>query len=357
MAKVRKRAGSTETIVSWTIMTILAVIAVGLWMKQSRYDPAVFRIPPPVRNPSDASVLGESGPEKPAPEGSSSRASSAMGASALMDLASFLPSEMKALSPPESFSDQTLSDKIDGKAELYLSAGFVNLRCRRFVRSDNPQSWMEIFVFDMGAHRQAFAVYSAQRRSEAVPADLAPFAYKTPNALYWVHGKYYVEAVASAPSEAMMEAMMSFARRFIQKAPAETAEMGEIGLFPADHLVEGSITLLSTDVFGLQGLENVYVARYQVNGEEMTAFLSKAKDTHEARMLTEAYRAFLLENGGVEVASEAQIPNVALIKIMDSFEVIFQQGPYFAGVHEAESRKVAEELACALSKKLTGVLP
>ena len=71
---------------------------------------------------------------------------------------------MEPLSPPETFDAEKLSEKIDGKAGLYLSAGFKSLTCRRYKKPDNPDLWLEIFFYDMGNIINSFAVYSMQRR-------------------------------------------------------------------------------------------------------------------------------------------------------------------------------------------------
>jgi hypothetical protein len=314
--------------VSWAIIGVLAIVALGVYFKQFSYDPALFRINISERPSSAPSSF----PFAPLP-----------------------PSELKVLSPPESFGPQTLSDKINGKAELYLSADFLHLVSQRFVRADDPQAWVEIFVYDMGTHKNAFAVYSAQRRSEAESSDLTGLAYKTRNALFWVHGKYYVEAVASVSSETMLESLESFARRFIATTPAEKEVIGEIGLFPPRNLVEGSITLLSADVFGLQGFEKVYTGLYKMGAEEVTGFLSRRESPREARNLAETYHSFLLENGGVDVPLDNQVPGALLVNIMDTYEIIFYHGSFLAGVHQAESREAAETLALELHAKISEV--
>lgn len=340
MAQLRRGPSPRETLVSWVILGGLLVILGGVCVKQSFYDPALFKVGMP-QAPGQAARTAEALPDLAANSPASS-----------LKLTEFLGTDMKVLSPPESFGPETLSDKIDGKAELYLSAGFVSLVCQRFVRNEDAREWLEIFVYDMGAHKPAFSVYSAQRRSEAESSDLTPFAYKTQNALYWIHGKYYVEAIASVASPAMMESMTTFGKRFIAGTKAETEEIGELGLFPPDHLVEGSVTLLSSDVFSFQSLENVYTAHYVMDGETLTAFLSRKESPREAEKLVEAYHAFLLENGGADTPLEVQIPGAVLVKIMDTFEIIFHHGPYIAGVHEAESLAAARKLAVRLEAKL-----
>ncbi len=78
-----------------------------------------------------------------------------------------LPPGMVPLTSPEIFDPQTLSDKINGKAELYLSAGFVGLASQRFKDKAGSNLWMEAYIYDMGNGQNAFSVFSAQRREGA----------------------------------------------------------------------------------------------------------------------------------------------------------------------------------------------
>ena len=67
-----------------------------------------------------------------------------------------LPPGIIPLSPSEAFDAQTLSDKINGKAELYLSAGFVSLRSQRFKDKNGLDFWVEVYVYDMDKGQNAF---------------------------------------------------------------------------------------------------------------------------------------------------------------------------------------------------------
>jgi hypothetical protein len=309
--------------ISWAIMAILAVIATGVFVKQFYYDPTVL-------TPSGLEFQG----------------------SKEADLVDFVPADMDLMNPVESFEPRNLFEKINGKAELYLSAGFVNLRSQRFEKSADPQSWMEVFVYDMGTLRRAFAVYCAQRRAEAKPLALTPFSYSTRNALFWVHGKYYVEIVASVSSEQMTQAMLSFGQDFVRQTSVERETMDELALFPREHQDEGSIVLLLSDAFGFDGMENVFTARYHIAGEKVTAFLSQQRDLKEAEELVEAYQDFLMANGGTRIASRLHLAGATLVEILDSFEIVFRHGRYVAGVHEAETQEAAEKLGLMLKDKL-----
>ena len=116
------------------------------------------------------------------------------------DLVSPLPRDLRPMSAAEAFAPETLSDKIDGKAEVYLSAGVVGLRCQRMALAAAPSSWIELFVFDMGKPSNAYSVYSSQRRADVTDLQLADYAYRAGNEIALVHGPFYVEVVATDES-------------------------------------------------------------------------------------------------------------------------------------------------------------
>ena len=201
--------GLAERCVGWIILLVLAIIATGVFVKQSRYDRAMF---------AAAGPLARAAASSPPPASTD---------------AGFLelPGELTPLSPPETFTPDNLYDKIDGKAELYTSAGFVGMRCQRLALKSDSNAWFEFFVYDMENLRQAFAVYSMQQRADAQPLDFATYAYETKNALFLCCGRYYIEAVSASSSGPMMAAMLSVSKLFIAKNPPQGTRVPELDLF------------------------------------------------------------------------------------------------------------------------------
>ena len=182
--------------------------------------------------------------------------------------------------------------------------------------------------------------------------DTGDFAYRTENALYLVHGSYYVEIVASVAQERMATLILAFGDNFIGKTTSESEAINEFTLFPTKYLNKASISLLPSDAFGFQQFDSIFTAQYAVGDAELTAFLSQRKSPAEAVRLVESYTSFLREFGGTELKSTINIPGVKLVEIMDTFELIFNRGSILAGVHGAENRKAAEELALMLNQSL-----
>ena len=329
--RMARTVSKTEIYVGSTILIALMVISGGILLKQSRYEQSILK-----PGLSQTESFSQAPPLTSPP----------------LDLTQFIPDGLTPLTPPEVFGSENLSDKINGKAELYLSAGFVRLVSQRFAIEDEPTAWMEAFIYDMGSPRGSYAVYSLQKRSDAAELDTGDFAYRTANALYFVHGSYYVEIVASVAQKRMAGLILSFGDNFVRKTTAGSEEINEFTLFPTQHLNKASISLLPSDAFGFEQFDSIFTAQYEVGDTELTAFLSWRQSPAEAARLVKSYTSFLREFGGTELKSTLNIPGAKLVEIMDTFELVFSRGSILGGVHGAEHRKAAEELALMLHQNL-----
>ena len=332
--EVKTKTASKQTLLSLIILGILAVISGGVFFAQFNYNPAVQQMAP---------VLATGDKSLTAPP-----------ASAEKSLIS-LPPGQSPLTPLETFDAATLSDKINGKAELYLSAGFVRLHSQRFKDQTAGDVWMEVFVYDMQTPQNAFSVFSTQRRDDGQTLDVEQYAYQTPNAIFFVHGPFYVEILASDISEAIIQPMIAFAEGFIANHPIQTQTIGEKELFPKEGLIQTSISLVSADAFGYDRFDHIFTATYKLQGTELMAYYSRRKTPREAQELASNYRDFLAAFGGKTVESDLAIKTAKMIHILDTYEVVFSHGSYLAGVREAADKQPAQELARQLFKRIKEV--
>jgi hypothetical protein len=320
-----------QTASSLAILLILVVTASGIFWAQYNFNPAVL----------------ETGLFLSRTPAGGSESLTAANKSIIP-----LPPGTVPLTPAETFDAQNLSDKINGKAELYLSAGFVGLNSQRFKDKKDAGLWFEAYLYDMGSGQNAFSVFSAQRREGAAALDLTPYAYRTQNAIFLVHGSIYVEIIASEATDRAFNSMKLLAESFIHNTAAQTVTIQEKELFPVGGLVADSISLISTDAFGFSRLDQVYAAEYDFEHHQMTAFLSRRGETREARDLASAYQKFLETFGGQIIDVDLPIDNARLVEILETYEVIFSRGPFIAGVREAENREQAIALAVELNERL-----
>jgi hypothetical protein len=329
--KHQTKAASKQPLLSLIILGVLAIIAGGVFKAQFSYFPAVQQ---------QASDLAAVDKTQPAP-------ATTTGPALIRPPAGQLP-----MTPMEAFDAATLSDKINGKAELYLSAGFKRLHSQRLKAETAGDVWMEVFVYDMQSPQNAFSVFSAQRREDAQNLDLGQYAYQTANALFFVHGPYYVEIVASDRSEAILQPMRTFAETFIASHSVQTKTIPEKALFPETGLIKDSISLVSADAFGYEHFDQIFTATYQLEDRQLMAYLSRRKSPGQAQVLADGYADFLMAFGGSAAESDLAIPSARVIYILDTYEVVYSHGPYLVGVREAAAQRPAQELALQLYNRI-----
>jgi hypothetical protein len=151
--------------------------------------------------------------------------------------------------------------------------------------------------------------------------------------------------------------MRAMARQFVTAHPPGAAEIPELKLFPPENLEAGSQGLQIVDAFGFDQLTNVFTAKYRLpNGAtstEVLAFLELTK-TPAAAALRDAYRSFLLANGGKEIESPDAASIGKPIEFMGNIEVVFSEDNALAGIHAGpdavSAAKVARQLADSLKK-------
>ena len=334
MIRENKKYSRKQTASSLAILGILVVIGFGIFWAQFNHNPAILQkelfLQPTARQKDFA-------PED------------------ITDAIIPSPPGLLPFTAPESFDAQNLSDKINGKAELYLSAGFVSLSSQRFKDDNDPSLWIEAFVYDMDNGENAFSVFSSQRRDGAESLELAPYAYRTSNALFLVHGSFYIEMIASEATDRAFGPMKLLAENFIRTTAVQAVAIQAKDLFPNQGLVSGSIVLISADAFGFERLNQVYTAEYNFRENQMMAFLSKRQGSRAAQDLALAYQEFLKAFGGNYQDDHLTIEGAKLIEILETYEIIFPCGDYIAGIREADDKEMAIDLAVKLYESLKGV--
>jgi hypothetical protein len=332
MARVKTKVGRAQRLTGYAIVAALGLIVAGLLVQQARFNPAVavaLRAPAPGPSPAAAN--------KPP----------AATAALLPEVSGFTP-----LAPVESFGPDNLSDKIDGKAELYLPAGFKEMSCRKFSLDAAGKAYVEVFIYEMGNAGNAFAVFSGQRRAGSPDIPLTANAYATSNALFFTQGQYYVEIVADRTSEALQSSLQGYAAVLLAKLPAAGKSQDLKAVFPKEGLAPDTVRLCATDTFCLEGLNNVLTGEYTLKTGKATGFIARRDTPAQAQADARRYLDFLAANGYRQVQPPGAPADLSVLALDNSFEIVLIQGRTLAGVHDADSAAAALELAGKLRAAL-----
>lgn len=330
MGKTLHKPTLRESLTGGFILLILAVIAAGIFIRQFHYNPAVISH----RDIMDSTAT----PEK-------------METAEKAETLPF-PAGLGPMTPMEVFAPGDMYEKIDGKAELYLSAGVKSLRCRRFQAVENADLWMEVFVYEMETPADAFSVYSLQRRDGGIPTGLAEFSYQTDNAVFSAAGPYYLEIIGSRAGPEMMESLMDYLRHFIRTSVSGQGNFQAFDLFPEFCADTEKMAVISASAFGFNKFDNVFTSLCETEGLEIMLFLSDRGSPEEAAAMAAAYADFLKSFGGTEMELLVKYSNGRLIRIFDTYELFFTAGDYLCGVHEADTPDRAKSLAARLHDQL-----
>ena len=334
MARGKAEVGAAQKLTGYGILAVLGLIAFGLLIQQSRFNPAV--------------IVAMRAPDKGRPQAASSQAQAAT-AALIPEVAGFTP-----LAPTQSYGPGNLSDKIDGKAELYLAAGFKEMSCRSFGLDAPEAAHVEVLLYDMGSAPNAYAVFSGQRRSGSPSSSLTANAYATTNALFFTQGRFYVEIVADRASETLQKSLEAYAAALLAKIPAEGEAKDAAALFPKEGLVRETVRLCPTDTFCLEGLNNVLTGEYNLKGGKATAFVAVRDTPEQAQAEARRYLDFLAANGYQKIQTPGSPGDLPVLVLDNSFEIVFVEGRTLAGVHDATTLAAALELATQLQTALKG---
>lgn len=333
MVRHKAKVSTAQKLTGYVILGVLGLITIGLLVQQARFNPAVLvALQPPSQS------VGVSGP---APAATTAF---------LPEVEGFTP-----LAPGESFGPENLSDKINGKAELYLSAGFKEMSCRKFALNAAGKAHVEVFVYDMGSAPNAYAVFSGQRRPGSPGSPLTANAYTTANALFFAQGQYYVEIVADRAAETLPNSLATYAKALLARLPAVQGEGQDAkALFPREGLEPDTIRRCTTDTFGCEGLNNVLTGEYRLKDGQATAFLARRDTPEQAQAEAKRYLAFLAANGYRKIEIPGAPADLQALALDNFFEIVLVRGRTLAGVHDATSKEAALELAGKLRTALQG---
>ncbi len=259
----------------------------------------------------------------------------------------------------ETYNNDNLYEKIDGKAPMYQDAGFVKLTTQRFAAKSNSELGFELYIYDMNNAKNSFSVYSRQKRADVTDLNglgASAFGYVAGNEICISLGKNYIEMIGSAESNELVDGMKGIAKDMSAKfKPTDNDKIAELGYFPIEGTVAGTWNLQIDNAFGFDGLTDTYSAKYKVGDKAVSIFLSKRKNTDEAKAVAKNYYDFLITNGAKAVTVDSEILKSAGASVVDfygSFEMVFSAGVFVGGVHEANDKQAAEKAAEVLIARL-----
>jgi len=256
----------------------------------------------------------------------------------------------------ESFGPENLYEKIDGRAEEYLSFGFTHLDCASFAKAGKADEFVDVYVYDHGTKLNTFGMFSAEKTPDAEVIDLGRVGYLSQGSVFFCKGTKYVQAMPGSDSEEAKD----FALKLAQAVEARISDtMGSLpgaNCLPAEGMKAGSLQYIPTNALSQDYLNRVFTAYYQdeTTSQTLRAFVTRAGNEDEAKAILTKYKGYLAQYGklgplvldGLDSASG---------EMAGTTELVFAEGTFFGGVNEAPTPEAAKAMAQKLDAHLKEV--
>jgi len=193
-----------------------------------------------------------------------------------------------------------LYEKIDGRADYYLSFGFERLWVLSIVHEDDPARVVDVELFAQGAPANALGAYEGERAPGIEPTmDEAGLSHLDRNALFMTRGRHYVRAIGSEESEEVRLLLKHLKSALEAGLPGEPLPwayalfVGEMGLRP------GGVSFRPVNAFSFGFASNVHIAL--LDDGETEVFVAAQENAGSARLMAARFTGgFLLYGSPAE---------------------------------------------------------
>jgi hypothetical protein len=193
--------------------------------------------------------------------------------------------------PAETYSPQTLSNYIDGGAELYLSYNFKGAMAVKY--KDASENEIAVDIFDMGSSYDAFGVFAHTRETNSKEFGQGS-EYAAGLLTFW-KGRFYVSVLAYPETPASKDAVTTLGRAIAGAIREEGPEPPILALLPPENLQPETVRYFHHSVwlnsFCFVSDENVLnigadtpaaLAKYRTAGSSLFLLLVRYPDAKRA---------------------------------------------------------------------------
>ncbi|MEZ4649422.1 MAG: DUF6599 family protein [Candidatus Eisenbacteria bacterium] len=219
--------------------------------------------------------------------------------------------------PISQFGYDNVYEKIDGREGFYKSFGFRELHFVSMTKDDDPNSIVDLELFDLGDGANALGAYAGERSPDISP-DVTDtgMAHIDRNALFLTRGRFYARAIGSDETPAI-RSQLEHLRGVLESSLEGEALPWGYGLF-VGTLGFGSerVSYLPENAFSFGFATNVYAGL--LDDEETELFVTVRDTSEDAASLAEQFRDGFAgygspvgESGGVAWIEDRYIQTIA----------------------------------------------
>lgn len=201
-----------------------------------------------------------------------------------------------------SYDRDTLSDRINGEAELYFPYGFHRMAAARYVSDKNPAAGMDVEIYQMGSTLDAFGMYANYRQKEGRSASAGTDSNLSGSQLFFYQSRYFVHIQVTGSDAAPADVLAECAKTVASKLPGDKKKPSELLPLERSEAVKGTERYLPQNLLGYNFLNRGLMTDAVVEGGELQIFILLGTTAESATTAFERYRSQLtgakIEPGG-----------------------------------------------------------
>jgi hypothetical protein len=158
----------------------------------------------------------------------------------------------------ERYDADSLFEKINGKDQAYLAYDFAELVFASYARPDDPNDYVDVYLYDMQTPLSAYGTYRGQRSGNERPLQAGDESCFSGASAFVRKGRFHVEVAASG-ARAAAEAR-ALAQAIAQALPEVDEPVQDPAYFPRDGLK--SMRYVRSAALGVEPLTEAFLATY-----------------------------------------------------------------------------------------------
>ncbi|KAA0893562.1 DUF6599 family protein [Oryzomonas rubra] len=207
---------------------------------------------------------------------------------------------------PLFYNRDTLSDRIDGEAELYFPYGFERMTAARYGAAEKNGAGIDVEIYRMGSLLDAFGMYANYRQKEGGTIAVGAESNLSPSQLFIYQGRFFIHIQMTGTSDAATTALTECGRTVAARLPGTQSRPPELSALERSEVVKGTERYLPQSLLGYDFLNRGIMADAVVGRTNLQIFLLLGQTVESASAAFDRYRSQLaqgkVESGGKDVA-------------------------------------------------------
>lgn len=230
---------------------------------------------------------------------------------------------------PLFYDRETLSERIDGEAELYFPYGFDRMAAARYASEKNPGAGMDVEIYRMGSLLDAFGLYANYRQKEGRVLPVGAESNLSGSQLVLYQDRYFVHIQITGTDAADTDLLADCARTLASRMPGKRDRPSELSVLDRPDVVKGTERYLPQSLLGYNFLNKGIMTDAVLKGMNLQIFLLKGTTSESASVAFNRYRSQLTQE-----KNEPEGKSMAFLEGVDPLYgpvIVLKKGSCLAG--------------------------